>query len=160
MVKLAHNPSLMLKYVLLAGASVYIVSYLCLVVFRIKYPFTLEWQEGMSLDQVRRILSGQKLYVSPSIEFAPYNYPPLYFYVSAIVSKLVGEGFFALRLVSLLSSLGYFWIIFLFVRRETGDIYSGILASGLFAATYYISGAWFDLARICLLYTSPSPRDS
>jgi hypothetical protein len=141
-----------LQYTLLASAIAYIGMYLYLVFFRIQYPFTLEWQEGMSLEQVRRILAGQKLYVPPSIEFAPYNYTPLYFYTSALVSKLVGEGFVPLRLVSFLSSLGCFWMIFLFVRREIRDLYPGIIASGLFAATYRISGAWFDIARIDSLF--------
>ncbi len=57
-----------------------------------------------------------------------------------------------LRLVSFLSSLGCFLNIFLLVKKETTNPYAGILASGLFAATYRISGAWFDIARIDSLF--------
>lgn len=150
--RILHGLSVLMKYILLTSAIVYILIYWYLAFFRIQYPFTLEWQEGLSLDQVSRILSGQKLYVPPSIEFAPYNYTPLYFYVSAFISRIIGEGFIPLRLVSFVSSLGCFWIIFRFVKRETQDIYAGVLATGLFAATYRISGAWFDVARIDSLF--------
>lgn len=110
--------------------------------------------EGGSLDHVRRILTGQALYVSPSLEFVPYIYTPLYFYLSAGLSGIMGLGFVPLRLISLASSLGCFAVIFLMVRRETRSIVGALLASGLVAATFRLSGAWFDLARVdslCLL---------
>ncbi len=140
------------RNILLAGAILYIVVYLFAVFFRIQYPFELGWMEGGSVDHVRRILSGQKLYVSPSLEFIPYNYTPLYFYISAVISSIVGIGFIPLRLVSFISSLGCFFIIFLIVKQETKSIYSGILAGGLFAATFRISGAWFDIGRVDSLF--------
>jgi 4-amino-4-deoxy-L-arabinose transferase-like glycosyltransferase len=108
--------------------------------------------EGGSVDHVRRILSGQKLYVRPSLEFIPYIYTPFYFYLSAIVSKIIGIGFMPLRLVSFISSLGCFLIIFLIVYQETRDKFSGFLASCLFFATFRISGAWFDIARVDSLF--------
>jgi len=130
----------------------YIGVYLALAYYRLPYPFTLEWQEGMSLEQIRRILAGQTLYVAPSLEFIPYNYPPLYFYLAALAAKLLGDGFLPLRLVSFLASLVCFGLIFGFVKRETHNWYAGIIATGLFAATYHVSGAWFDLARIDSLF--------
>ena len=36
--------------------------------------FDLEWLEGASVQQVSRILSGQRLYVRPSIHFVPFIY--------------------------------------------------------------------------------------
>ena len=144
--------SILLKYALLAGALLYILVYLYVVFSRIRYPFELEWVEGGSIDHVRRIIAGQKLYIAPSLEFTPYIYPPFYYHVSAIVSKIVGIGFLPLRLVSFISSLGSFFFIFRIVKLETKDIYSGIIATGLFAATYRISGAWLDIGRVDSLY--------
>jgi len=141
-----------LEYLLLSGALLYIVVYLYLAFFRIYYPFELEWMEGASVDHVRRILSGQKLYVNPSLEFTPHNYTPIYFYISALVSSIVGIGFMPLRLVSFVSSLGCFLVIFLFVKQETKNINSSFLATGIFAATFRIGGAWFDVARIDSLF--------
>jgi 4-amino-4-deoxy-L-arabinose transferase-like glycosyltransferase len=108
--------------------------------------------EGACVDHVIRILSGEKLYVSPSLEFIPFMYTPLYFYLSAAVSKIIGVGFFPLRLVSFVSSLGSVLLIFLFVKRETGSAFWALLSSSLFAATFRISGAWFDIARADSLF--------
>ncbi len=140
------------RYTLLAVAALYIVVYLVLVFFRIQYPFELEWTEGGSLHQVTRILSGQKLYVSPSLEFVPFIYTPLYFYISAFISKIIGGGFIPLRLVSFIASLGCFLIIFLIVKQETKSNFFAILASCLFSATFQISGAFFDIARVDSLF--------
>jgi len=137
-----------LKVALLAIALLYIGTYIVLAFLRIRYPFELEWMEGGSLDQIYRILAGKALYARPSPEFVPFAYPPVYFYVAALASSILGAGFLAARLVSVVSSLGCFLLIFLFVKRETGSRFSGLLASGLFAATYRLSGDWLDVARV------------
>src|SRR4029078_4887993 len=71
-----------------------------------------------------------------------------YFYISAAFAALLGEGLFPLRLVSFLSSLGSLLILFRLGSRESSHPAAGLLTAGLFAATYKISGAWFDLARV------------
>jgi 4-amino-4-deoxy-L-arabinose transferase-like glycosyltransferase len=136
-----------LKVALVIMASLYIVVYCVVAFLRIQYPFELEWMEGGSVDRVRRILAGQDLYVSPSLQFVPFIYPPLYYFVSAVVSKIIGVGLIPLRLTSVGASLGCLFFIFLIAKRETGSIFSGILAAGLFAATFPLSGAWLDIAR-------------
>lgn len=141
-----------LRYVLLGLAVLYLGAYLFIALNRIQYPFDLEWMEGGSVDHIIRILSGQELYVRPSLDFVSYAYTPLYFYVSTAVAKLIGVGYTPLRLVSFLASLGCFSIIFLIVKRDTGSTFHGILAAGLFAATFRIGGAWFDLARVDTLF--------
>ncbi len=152
---------------LLVGAACFLLVYLIIAVARLAYPFELEWMEGGSVLQVQRILQGQSLYVAPSLNFIPFIYTPLYFYVSALVAQVTGDGFFPLRLVSFLSSLGCFAFIFMMVRRRTASLSAACLATGLFAATFRISGAWFDIARVdslflCLLlaglYTFDSTR--
>jgi len=144
--------SSLMKYGLLIGALSYFIVFIIIALCRIRYPFELEWLEGGTLEQVRRILSGQKLYLSPSLKFVPFIYTPLYFYISAAVSKLTGIGFSSLRLVSLTASLGCFLIIFFIVKQETRDTFAAILASCLFVATFRICGAWFDIARVDSLF--------
>lgn len=144
--------SRVLKYTLLSGALAYLLIYLLVASGRISYPYELEWMEGGSVDHVRRILSGLRLYAEPSLEFTAFIYTPLYFYISAGVAKLFGVGFTALRLVSLLSSIGCMVIIFKFVNRQTNSLICGILSAGLYAATYKISGAWFDVGRVDSLF--------
>lgn len=122
--------------------------------FRLGHPYELEWLEGGSLDHVRRLVEGRALYGPPSLEFTPFMYTPLYYYVSAAASAALGLGLPALRLVSLLASLATLALLFDLVRRETGRWAAGLLAAGLYAATYRLSGAWFDVARVDALFVA------
>lgn len=140
-----------LKSILLLIAFFYFTIFLYITVSRINYPFALEWMEGTSLVQVHRILSGQLLYVEPSLNYIPLIYPPLYYYVAALFAKVIGIGFFPLRLVSLLSTFGCMAHIFLIVRKIQPNIFAQIVAVGLFSAMFKIGGAWFDIARVDML---------
>jgi len=141
-----------LRYLLIAASLWYLVVYVAVAWLRLRYPFDLEWMEGGSVDHVVRVLQHQPLYVPPQIAFIPFEYPPLYFWVSALVAKIVGIGFFPLRLVSFLSSLVCFACIYRIVRTETNRTLPGLLAAGLFAGTFRASGAWLDLARVDSLF--------
>ena len=126
---------------------------------RIAYPYELEWLEGGAVEIVRRVASGHSIYVQPSLHYVPYPYTPLYFWVCGILSHVVGVGFLPLRLISLVSSLGCCVMLIVIVRRETGDVVAGLLASGLFMSTFAVSGAWLDIGRVdsfalCLLLIS------
>jgi hypothetical protein len=137
----------LLQRVALLASVAYIGTYLTIALSRMNYPFELEWMEGGVVDHVARVLHGLPLYVKPSIEFTPFIYTPLYYFVSACIAELTGLGFFPLRLVSFSASLGSFALIYLFVKRGTGSWRFGLIAAGLFAATFSLCGAWFDLAR-------------
>jgi hypothetical protein len=160
----AHDPNLtqshdpmrtatdVARYLLAGAAACYLVIYVVLACIRLGYPYELEWLEGACVDHVRWILSGRPLYVEPSVDFTPFCYTPLYFYVSAGLARIMGAGFLPLRLVSLLASLGVFALLLAFVRRQTGSTMWGLIAAGLYAATYRASGAWFDIARVDSLF--------
>lgn len=137
-----------LRLALVLGGLLYLGVYFVIVAKRIGYPYELEWMEGGSVDHVRRIASGLPLYARPSIDFVAFIYPPLYFYISSFVASFVGDGFLPLRLVAAASSVGVFALLFAFVRRETGRWSDGLLAAGLFAASYAASDGWFDIGRV------------
>jgi len=139
----------------LAGL-VAICAYLFVALSRIGYPFALERLEGNSLVEVHRILAGQPLYPAPSAEYVPDGYTPLYFYVSAGAARLFGVSYLSLRLVSLVSSLACFALLARLVQRETGSIAAGAGAAGVFAATYFATGTWFDTARVDSLFLALS----
>ena len=123
---------------------------------RCGYPFELEWMEGGSLDHVERVLEGRDLYVEPGLEYGAYPYTPLYFWVAAGFAQVFGPGFLALRLVSILSTLAIFGLLFDCGRRlarEQGatrslGLLSGVTSAALFAAAHRFAGAWLDLARV------------
>ncbi len=146
-----------LKLAVVLAGLFFAAVYLFVALSRIGYPYELEWMEGAHVDYVRRILAGRPIYIRPSIEFTPFIYTPLYFYVSALVAKITGfglpgRGFFPLRLVSLLSSLGAFALVFLLVKREAGNWFASLTASGLLAATFHITGGYFDICRVDSLF--------
>ena len=102
---------------------------------RLFYPFELEWMEGAMVDQVRRILDGLPLYVEPSIEYTPFIYAPLYFYLSAALSALMGIGLEPLRVVSISATFGCFILLALIVRRESQSWLFACVAAGLYAGS-------------------------
>jgi len=132
----------------LGAALAQFTRFLFIAFSRIAFPFSLEWMEGGSLVQVSRILAGQSLYVKPSFDFIPQIYPPVYFYLSALVSEFIGNSFLPLRLVSILATLGILFLIYDLVHKQTRSRLGGILASGFFCATYQLTGHWFDIARV------------
>jgi hypothetical protein len=141
--------------VALAGLAA-IGAYLFVALSRLDYPFALEPLEGNSLVEVHRILAGQPLYPAPTAGYVPDGYPPLYFLVSAAVARVLGAGYLSLRLVSLVSSLACFALLARLVQRETGSIAAGTGAAGVFAATYFTAGTWFDIGRVDSLFLALS----
>jgi hypothetical protein len=137
--------------VFVAGAG-FVALFAITALLRLRHHAELEWMEGAMLDVVLRVQGSKPLYVAPSIDYVPFIYPPLYFYVSAGACVLFGSGLFALRLVSFVSALGCMAIAFRFVQRETRDNAAASASAGLYAATFAAGGAWFDLARIDSLF--------
>jgi 4-amino-4-deoxy-L-arabinose transferase-like glycosyltransferase len=123
-----------------------------IVISRINYRYDLEWMEGASLIEVYRIFFGQNLYVQPSLNYIPSIYPPLYFYLSAALAKIIGIGFLPLRIISITSSIGCLLVIFQAVKEKTQSIFCGFIAAGGFVAIFRLGGAWFDIARIDMLF--------
>lgn len=132
----------------MVGGAYYVGAFMYIAISRIGYPFALEWLEGGSYTEVQRLLTGQPLYARPDFSYVAMIYPPLYYYISAVFARIMGLSYLPLRLVSLASALGALALIYLICRRDRTDRVPALLASGLFAATYSLSGAWFDVARI------------
>ena len=140
------------RRLLAAGAGIFIAAYVAVALRRLGHPYELEWMEGGVVDHVRRVLDGRALYGPPSLDFVPYIYTPLYYYVGAGVSAVLGVGFLPLRLISFASSLVAFWALHRLVTHETGDRWAGFVAAGVLAGTYRLGGDWFDLARVDSLF--------
>jgi hypothetical protein len=134
------------------GAALPIAQYCWVVTHRIGYHFDLEWLEGGAVELVARVAHGHPLYTAPSLGNAPWPYPPLYFWLSGGVAKIVGVGYLAPRLVSVVASLGAMWLLAVIVRSETGSRSAGVVAAGLYAGAYHEAGDWYDLARVDSLF--------
>lgn len=118
---------------------------------RLWHPFELEWMEGAMRDHVARVLAGEALYVAPSFEHVCFLYHPLFFYLAGLFGLVLGEGYVALRLVSLLASLATLFFVFRLVRRD-GSREGAWLAVGLCLAGFSLTGCYADVGRIDPLF--------
>lgn len=118
---------------------------------RLAYPFELEWMEGATAVHVLRLLQGQALYTSPSIDFVPFAYPPLYYYMSAPVAWITGDALVGLRAVSIAATAGTLLVVFILGRRE-GGVVAALIGAAAYAGAYPLTDGWFDLGRVDALY--------
>ena len=145
--------SMLFRVAIVSLCSWFIGAVIYIIASRIAYPFDLEWMEGGSFVQVLRLLEGKPLYVAPRLNYIPFIYPPLYYYLSAILTRISSiNGFLPLRLISAAASTCIAILIYLIVCRRTNSAFWGFIAVGFFAATFQIGGAWFDIARVDMLY--------
>lgn len=115
------------------------------------YQFPLDSVEQASLEQVQRVLSGQGLYVAPTLQHVPLVYGPVYYYASAALARAIGLTYLPLRSVSVVASLVTLVLVGKLITREAGRISAGLLGAGLLAATYPITGI-FDIGHIDALF--------
>lgn len=137
-----------LKTGILGLSAFYLLSLLWMFSKRLVYPYELDWIEGGMLTSVMQIVDGHPLYAAPSIAYVPFLYAPAFFYLAALVAKIVGASLSALRLVSVIASLVSLSTIVFIVFFETKSWFWGLASAGLFAGLYPASRLWFDLARV------------
>jgi hypothetical protein len=119
---------------------------------RLHYPFSFDQVEGSTITSVWRIAGGGPLYVRPTLDFVPFLYAPLYFYLAAALSKLIGVGYASLRLISILGTLGSLGVIYAIIYGETRSRLAALAGAGLFAACYSPLEGWFDVGRVDSLF--------
>lgn len=134
----------------LAGVAITALGYVMLR--RIGHPYELEWMEGGAVEHVRRVLHGQPLYQHPTAGYVAYTYPPLYWLTSAGAALLVGTGFLALRLVSAGATVGTLVLLATTGRRHSDGWTAGVVAAGIYAAAFAVTGSWYDVGRVDSLY--------
>lgn len=114
---------------------------------RVFYPHELEWMEGALADHAARVADGLPLYCEPQAEHVPFLYAPLLFWLGGLGMKFGIDGILALRLIAAAFSIGSAMLIGHWVRKETGKLVPGLVATGLFFAGYGWLAWWYDLAR-------------
>ncbi len=135
------------KIVVLVSAC-FILMFLFVAALRIFYKYELTNYEYESLMQSKRIVDRMQLYVRPSLDYVPMIYAPLYYYCGALFMLLFGKTFFPLRLLSFAASLGVMYLLFRYLKKDSGSGRAVIVAAGFFAACYQIAGASFEVARV------------
>ncbi len=129
----------------LASGNILFVMFLW--VTHARFPFTLDLMEFTVLQHVLRALRHQPIYDAVQSGFVALAYNPLYYFAVLPMTWLLGPGLFALRLFSILATLGSTLILYLVVARRTGSSSWGLLTAGLFAAAYRAMDAYLDTAH-------------
>ncbi|MGO9838038.1 MAG: glycosyltransferase family 39 protein [Polyangiaceae bacterium] len=136
-------------------AALSVTAFAFTALLRAAYPFELEWMEGGSLDHVRWLLSGHRLYVRPTLDFIPFIYTPVYYYITAALSRCFGPSFLLLRLTSIVATFLTTGLLHRLLRYETGDRFASFMGASFYLATYRLSWYWFDVGRVdstCILF--------
>ena len=120
---------------------------------RFRYPVELEWMSGSILEHVERVGRGEAIYVAPSASFIPFLYPPLYYWISAVVAKAVAVEA-ACRVVSVTATLISGVLVHRVARRLGATPFWALLAPALFFSGYSLTGFWYDLERADVLVVS------
>lgn len=135
-------------YVLLLTASAAeICAFAATGFLRALYPYTIDTGEPGGLQQVTRVLAGQPLYTTPTLDYVPLIYGPVYYYLAAPLAAISGSALFGLRASSLLASLGSIALLTLIVRRETGSLGMGLVGGALLAACDQLVEGAMDIGR-------------
>ena len=114
---------------------------------RVDYPFDLEWMEGGMLIHGLRVSEGQPLYVTPSAEFIPFIYPPLFAWLLGGLGKIFGVTYALGRSIAFVGSMAAAAALIPAVRGEKGSFLLGLTAAGMFLSGFDETGGFFDLVR-------------
>lgn len=117
------------------------------VVARTLHPVEVEWMTGAMRDAIARARDGQPLYAAPSTSFISFLYPPLYFWITGALARLMGV-IMAAKVVSLVATIVTCGAIH-HVARQLGahrawSIAGGILHFGAYSLVLY----FYDLERV------------
>jgi hypothetical protein len=135
-----------LRWTPLVLGAAHAALFAAVVMARFAHPIELEWMSGGVWDHVERVAAGKPLYVAPGAEFTPFLYPPLHYWLSALLAKAFAIPI-AARLVSVLATAVAGACVYLATKRLTQDRHSALLALALFAGAYSVTGYWYDLDR-------------
>jgi hypothetical protein len=121
-----------------------------------RFPLNLCLLDLAIWQHFARAASGLAIYPAPGPEFVPFDYNPLYYYLSVPFGRVFGVSLFTLRLVSMLAYAGSALIVYGVVRARTGERWWALAAAGLFAAAYNAMESAMGSAHpdSCLLFFS------
>ena len=138
---------------LLLVSLVVSLAYLRLGLARVVYPYALDLVEEDMVMQAWRVARGLPVFIAPNAEFVPQVYMPLFTWLGGLLMRLTGFGFWPLRLISFLSTVGTAVLLCIIGWWESGNKTAALAGGALFLGGYRLVGGWYDLARVDALFT-------
>lgn len=136
-----------LRFLVLGLGAALFVLFAWVVVARFRYPVDSEWMTGAVRDTVARVRRGEAIYTAPSASFAPFLYPPLYFWASAALAHVVSV-FVACKMVSTFATFATAASLFGITRALGASPFHRVVAVLLYIGTYSIGLFFFDIERV------------
>jgi hypothetical protein len=134
------------RLMLLAALAALFVFFWIVVLRRFNYAYELEWMAGGVLDHVERVRQGKPLYVAPTSDWIPFLYPPLYYWLSALLSRFMTD-YLACRALSLACTVATAFFVWVLARQLGASRFWRVVAVGLFFASFSYTSYWYDLER-------------
>jgi len=131
-----------------AFVALYLVAFVLIAGAHLAYPYEVDNLEGNVWAMAARIAAGKHLYAAPSVDYTPFCYAPLYFYAGAAMMKLLGAGYAALRLVSVIATLATAATIYVTLRYEQVAPTFALVAVAVFLGAYGRTHEAGDVARV------------
>ncbi len=121
-------------------AALFTLMFAAIALWHLRYPYEIEWYEGLMMDHVMRVVHGLPIYAPPSVYFSATLYQPLYFYLVAPLVMITHPSFLMGRIVTIACTLLTAVLIAVTVRRLThGSRFAMLAAIGLFFAPYILT---------------------
>ncbi len=143
---------ILLKILILFFSFYFLSVYLYLGLKYVLYPLEIDWLEGAVLQHAKRVLWNEPIYTAPHMEFVPFLYNPLYYYLSAFLLPFTGINLLGPRLISFISFLFSLVLIYYWIKKETGKNFWAFIATGIWAASSPLTGGFYSLARVDSLF--------
>lgn len=124
-----------------------VVLFAWVVIARFRHPIDAEWMTGGTRDAVERVRDGKPLYAPPSASFIPFIYPPLYFWISALVAR-VTSLFVACKIVSLAATGTTLWGITRLSKTLGASRLWTLIAALMHVGAYSFTLYFYDLERV------------
>ena len=139
----------------LAAVATRLVSFAANVIFAIRYPYELDYGEGIVWQQAEMILAGSGYGDIVRYPFIVFHYPPVFHLAASALDMLApGDWLEAARLVSTFSTVACAGLCAWFVRLAS-DRDDDRWAGTLLAITFFISSVpiitWSALARVDMI---------
>lgn len=144
-----------LRGVVYALAAVLLGLTLTLAGRRFLHPTEGEWMTGAMREGIERVRDGKPLYGPPSASFIPFVYPPLFFWASAVLAKVM-SSFVAGKLVSILAAFAAGFGIYRIARAFGATRAWSRAALLLHLCSYSLTILFYDLERVDSLYAAIS----
>src|ERR1051325_5641820 len=121
-------------------AIAFFLFFAVIAALHLRYPYEVEWYEGLMMDHIVRAAHGYQIFDKPTVYFSAALYQPLYYYIVAPLTNVFGETYFAGRIVTILSSV----VTALVAARAAYELtkrskFAVLLSVGLFFSTYVVT---------------------